>query len=458
MTAIMTYRQWIAETKRGAFAPRSKALRAIDTVLKEYDKTKSPFDKIELLAKIEDWIKFRGIRWRTHTRNRKHTVSRLYRQVSTSLRDIQYSNLPTSAVFQNDSKTRVRGGRTNSVLTSIDEKLLLYVGTNDDAVKTYLASELYFMADTWLRLDSEENTEINITRYPAVNALYECVVKKLCGIWDCTVNVLPQKLEEIFGRGLTKHGKDIDWGDDEKNMFGSLTGQRGMEFKTSPGHKDSVAKYLKRIEAKKYQLTFENGVAMMYPWWEKKIMNRWEPIRAESKDTHLAAKYASGSGMSSVAMFNTDFCGFVLSMDRRFYVAPHRGCRETENFFHSSYLAGNTVLCAGSIEIRHGIVTGIHNDSGHYHPSEDKLVAALETLRMHGVPQLNNINVHYLYKDAFGDVQLHPSIKASAFLQNQGNPQIIDRMQKQFEERHPTVPRPIKGKGRMGKAGIRMIT
>jgi hypothetical protein len=455
MTAIMTYRQWMAETRRGAFTPRSSALKKIDSILKEYDESKSSFDLLELKTRLENWMKYRGTQWRAHTRNRGHTVSKLYRQVGSELFPQRYDDIPGLAVFQNHSKTMLGGNRNNAhaILKSIDIALAKYEATADDALKTYLTSQLFYITDTWLRLDAEENPKIDITQYPAVNELYRAVVDELCRLWGTTVNVLPQKLEEIFGKELTQHGRDIDWGADETDAFGARTGDRGVKYQAKPGHKDNLATYLKRIEVKKYQLTFEDGLVYMYPWWDKKRMKRWETIRADSSKPQLhwehspefVKEYFSAYAKNPEPMFKNYWCGFVLSMDRRFYIAPHLGGFDVHNFFHSSYLAGNAVLCAGSIEIRNGIVTGIYNDSGHYMPSEDKLVTALETLRMYGVPQLNDIAVHYIYMDK-GTPRIHAPMKAGDFLKVQGNVQVLDRMKKQFEERHPTIPRPERNK------------
>jgi hypothetical protein len=71
------------------------------------------------------------------------------------------------------------------------------------------------------------------------------------------------------------------------------------------------------------------------------------------------------------------------------------------HFYHSSYLAGDKVLCAGTILIRAGRILGIRNNSGHYKPTADHLVNVLEALKMHGVP-LDIISVSTLVPQAGG--------------------------------------------------------
>jgi hypothetical protein len=84
-------------------------------------------------------------------------------------------------------------------------------------------------------------------------------------------------------------------------------------------------------------------------------------------------------------MMQPGYAGFALSMGRELFMAHHRGGFHKDNFFHSSYLSGDTVLCTGTILIKHGSVQGLINDSGHYQPTIEHLVNVLQTFRMQGV-------------------------------------------------------------------------
>ena len=53
--------------------------------------------------------------------------------------------------------------------------------------------------------------------------------------------------------------------------------------------------------------------------------------------------------------------------------------------FHSNFMAGKPVQCAGMIEIEHGIVTKISNDSGHYKPVDPTLTMAISHLQLAGM-------------------------------------------------------------------------
>jgi hypothetical protein len=92
-------------------------------------------------------------------------------------------------------------------------------------------------------------------------------------------------------------------------------------------------------------------------------------------------------------MMEKGYAGFALSMDRELFMAKHRGGFSEGNFFHSTYLAGSTVLCTGTILIEYGLVKAIANDSGHYQPTHDHLLNVVQTLQMHGC----NMNILYVW-------------------------------------------------------------
>jgi hypothetical protein len=196
---------------------------------------------------------------------------------------------------------------------------------------------------------------VNSSREPAVMALYKFVVDSLCALFGgVTVNVLPRELEMTFGRELGHHGASLD---------------------ADPG----LAIYLTREQARKYKLFFKEGRAYQYQWNSR----RWKDKKlqlANSKD--VGWKYPSRIKSN---MFEAGYAGFCCSMSRDLYMAHHKGGFDRDNFFHSSYLGGDTVMCTGSMEIVNGKIVGIKNDSGHYRPTLDHIVNVLETLQMFGV-------------------------------------------------------------------------
>ncbi len=96
------------------------------------------------------------------------------------------------------------------------------------------------------------------------------------------------------------------------------------------------------------------------------------------------------SARSSFDQFEKNWSGFALSLNRELYVAKHElvkgSGQKGVNFYHSSYLAGGPVMCAGSMHIEAGKVLAIKIDSGHYKPGMSHVVSLLQTLQMHGAP------------------------------------------------------------------------
>ncbi|WP_375446000.1 hypothetical protein [uncultured Fibrella sp.] len=86
---------------------------------------------------------------------------------------------------------------------------------------------------------------------------------------------------------------------------------------------------------------------------------------------------------------------------------------------HSSFNAGNDVICAGGIIIAAGVLMEIDNRSGHYQPSRDNLHNCVEVLQQEGV-DLSQAAVSVAYK--VGETLTSDEYKATTFLQNKQAP------------------------------------
>lgn len=73
---------------------------------------------------------------------------------------------------------------------------------------------------------------------------------------------------------------------------------------------------------------------------------------------------------------------YVMGLDGKLYVNTSR---IKDGFFHSSFFSGRPVASAGHIIIKDGLVTQIDNSSGHYKPTAEHLINAVENLRLQGV-------------------------------------------------------------------------
>lgn len=298
-----------------------------------------------------------------------------------------YPTIPSSEQWEKDSSTLLSRRADDKLLVQIDKAIadLPFEGNDDlsrDQIKyaqNDVACDLFFLVDHWLKTFRTARGA-DKRREPAMQALYRCVAQHLCGIFDCTINVLPMMLERFFGRSLTAHGAQID----------------GVS---------NAAKYLDRAEREQFKLHWKNGLA--YRWSLGKL------VLVDSRDKEI-----------NLTRVGNEFAGYVMSMTRDFYMAAHfdghRGTGHRANFYHSSYLAGGTVMCAGSLRIDKGKVTGVMTDSGHYQPDPSHVVNVLRALRMHGVDLC-----HVIVRD-HEDRPLE--VEADVFVNNDGSwGQILER-------------------------------
>jgi hypothetical protein len=269
-----------------------------------------------------------------------------------------YTATPTLAQWQKDSSIALVRRSDDTVLTRIDTLVDEYRKAADPYVKIQLKADLFFTLDYWLK-DVKRNASMNKKREPAVYALYKFTAETLAKSLGTTINVLPEYLERHFGRRLSYHGEHLD-----------VLAQ--------------CAIYLTRAEVDKYRLTFRNGKAYMFDWPGKGKEG------AEKGSGGLLSLVLADSSTAASPVFrkSTNWGGFAMSMGRELYMARHH-CRqnvgEEGNFYHSSYLAGEPVLCAGTIKMKNGIIAEVCNDSGHYRPDARNFIGFLQTLQMHGV-------------------------------------------------------------------------
>jgi hypothetical protein len=281
----------------------------------------------------------------------------------------------------------------------------------------YLYGDLYFTCDYWLKQYPQSQS------YPFVERLYQVIVRKLCKSFDVSVNVLPASLTDFFGCKLLVSPP----GTPQKEAFNFPKSDRKKV-------KKGVLTYLTRAEARKYRLTFKNGLAYQYPWWREELGQTPAPrlVLAESKHA-VELDFVFGPE----ARFEGAQGSCVLSMSRDIYMYAHRGGQNMNyarpwvkgakgpptQFVHSSYLAGDPVLCAGAMSIVRGQVTKVSTASGHYRPSMHQMLNWLECLRMHRV-NLERVKVE-VYDDRDKQWAYYP---AELFLRQRGNVPIGSRI------------------------------
>ena len=102
---------------------------------------------------------------------------------------------------------------------------------------------------------------------------------------------------------------------------------------------------------------------------------------------------------------------FAMDMMEYIYVGDPKAGR----FHHSTFMSGKPVLCAGELQVLGGRITFISNESGHYMPSTQDLMACVGVLQNRYGANLSRIKVKDLQAK-------HEWDSASEFLARGGNP------------------------------------
>ncbi len=265
---------------------------------------------------------------------------------------LNYTEIPPAAKWQQDSSVSLAVRGRDVILAQIDALIEVYGRFRTVPKGLVIACDLFFTLDYWLKIYLT-NPQMEKGRARAVQALYECVAYMLCRVFGCTINTLPRELELMFGRELSDLGVEVD-----------VLGEIGEQ-----------AFYAKRADLPLYKLQFRHGLTYQFKWWEKGSCGL---VLANSERA-----YSPEAGAGDVG---ENYGYFVMSMGRDIYMMRHGSIKDSNyRIFHSTYLAGDTTMAAGSMLIEHGIVKRIRPDSGHYKPTSSNMLALLQTLQMVGV-------------------------------------------------------------------------
>lgn len=194
-------------------------------------------------------------------------------------------------------------------------------------------------------------------RNQLVSTLEMDVVRQLCTTFQCSPNLLPNHLERRFEAVLTGYGRT-------KDQF--LLGEKSLQ-------------YLDALATQQFRLVFRGGLA--YAMVTEGLGVR--EVLADTSDHDWAR--ASSSKKHRAWCYGYVFTGDAI------YMADHSRQENRQGaFFHSSYLSGATVVCAGDISFLGGRLTSISNISGHYQPDDRQVALVLDYLKLKKVP-LNDV-------------------------------------------------------------------
>ncbi|MFC3152736.1 hypothetical protein ACFOEK_16990 [Litoribrevibacter euphylliae] len=280
--------------------------------------------------------------------------------------------LMSAASFKSSTKLKVTlTGKSRSnekLLNFIDAKLTTInkIQEKDADAKfgadaLLIMAELYYALDRWLVLAGREDESVNTRRSKGVNALFAQVVKLLSYQLDTPINQLPNWLQDNFTVGMTDHGYEVDF-------------------------QKKSALYYKEKDREMYRLKIKNGVVYQKKWWVSKDSTKWVKMNSE---------FTQSTGSKNT--ISDKHCGYVLSVVGDFYSGPHLSgttYKETGQY-HSSYMGGKPVLCAGEIEVVDGKIKHLNTGSGHYGPAKGYLLNVINALTLCGVdPKSYKVNYH----------------------------------------------------------------
>jgi hypothetical protein len=259
-----------------------------------------------------------------------------------------------------------------------------YNAAQDDYAQLVNLCDLFLTADYWLKY-YQSNAGYQKEYANIVTKLYGNIVDALCASYKCTSNVLPDKLQTMFGRELRLTGYNVD------------STQR-------------LAEYAEAGEVEKYRLRFKDGKAYQYPWWQFFGGTDSALVLCESKRAQPRKQVHTTATGGDVPDWG--YC--VMSMNRELYMARHEAGdekRKKKGVYHSYYLAGRTPMFSGSMLIEAGEIKGIAPNSGHYKSNKNNTLALLQALQMFSVP-LTNVSIY--------DKDCNFESKAPAFLRSNG--------------------------------------
>jgi hypothetical protein len=189
------------------------------------------------------------------------------------------------------------------------------------------------------------------------------------------VNVGVKKEHELRFERVAKGGQNVARGDDLLDLaraYGApLTGDDTNDYyamkkllkvvRTEDANKLNLV-YMSQDQRDNYRLSFD-------------------------EDQNLILDH-TGAPKSTAGPYGLDFAMYSASLDGTIYaelITTMRGQfpkikKSSMKFHHSSFLAGETALCAGTIKIDRGRLIEINNESGHYTPGLQDLVNVCEAI------------------------------------------------------------------------------
>jgi len=296
----------------------------------------------------------------------------------------RYKDIPTADILKSD--TRGRWPYRSASGPAMETLINLYHQSSNKVTKLCALRDLFWATDKWLTKDTGAGADFDKSK-AAISDLYNVCVSRLCAMLKVPPNVLPNKLQQNLCRMKREHA------------------QAGEE-----------PYYLKGDQLEQFRLTFSNGK-----------LHRWKVSGDTCERAVVDHADADIQAYGGIDMPRECACAgsFVMSAWDELYMTYHfreatalppalQGGKDLlASFFHSGYMQGERVVCAGEMTVRNGNVTRISNSSGHYRPGPQHLLPVLWLLQKSGV-NLGTVEV-VLFKPGAGNGSVDCFLKCNGF-------------------------------------------
>lgn len=239
--------------------------------------------------------------------------------------------------------------------------------------RQYLLGRMFFATLFWNN-HYRNDRRMEAGRRPAIMSLNLTAAKELAIAYHCAPGAIASKLTQLFGKEMSKHGEVVDAGKTE--FYLSLATRESHRIHFSGG-------LLHRLETK---LTDVRSSLRVFDSMDYFSRNQKVYDALVKSDNRL-------DGENNRAGDKAGECGYALSTTDALYIAPlidfgmsSVAKRDNLPVYHSNFMAGQPVQCAGMISVRQGRVRFLSNASGHYMPVDAALAKVLFLLQIAGTP------------------------------------------------------------------------
>lgn len=278
----------------------------------------------------------------------------------------EYQMLPTKDEWKRDLGLRmgIIGNRKspNPPMIRLGKLIDLYHSSNEPAARDELMFHIYMQImyiNKNLKKPDKLGGALTSGQEEAVIALYDHVGNRMADYLNVKNAMdLKKAIAEHYGRSVDEHDQKSDRDAVDAN---------GMQYYTTAGQR------------RQFKLSFRSGKA-----YKKGYQADGTPNLTVYDTAAAGDDIESGGSL------------YVMDAKGHIFVSGKEGDQALK---HSSFLAGEPVLAAGTIRFNNGQLIWISGRSGHYRPTVAQIVTALERFSSYGV-KMDRVTV---YRENFNE-------------------------------------------------------